>query len=147
MIGDSTWGFLLFDVLPDDGDWRSTARSGKVAGRPELAFPVPPFEFWEPSSQVPGRYSLEAVYDPGDCHFRWIVHQEMNMVFLPVKLYEIGLEVTAHVLEYAAHGIQDGLCEDFSAILGHEHEVHMQVENAVPSGADIACLCHRPMLS
>ena len=59
------------------------------------------------------------------------------MVFLPVKLYEIGLEVTAYVFEYAPHGIQDRWRENFSAILGHEHEVHMQVENAVPSGADI----------
>jgi len=69
------------------------------------------------------------------------------MVFLPVELYEIGLEVTAHVFEYAPHGIQDGLRENFSAVLGHEHEMHMQVENAVPSGADIACLSHSPMLS
>ena len=147
MIDDSTWGFLLFDVLPDDGDWRSTARSGKVAGRPERAFPVPPFEFWEPSSQVPGRYSLEAVYEPGDCHLGRVMHQEMDMVFLPFKLYEIGLEVTAHVFEYAPHGRKDCLRENFSAVLGHEHEVDMQVENTMPSGADIACLCHSPMLS
>ena len=75
------------------------------------------------------------------------MHPEMDMVFLPFKLYEIGLEVTAHVFEYAPHGRKDCLRENFSAVLGHEHEVDMQVENTMPSGADIVCLCHSPMLS
>lgn len=147
MRGDSTWSFLLFDVLPDDGDWRSTARSGKVAGRPKHAFPVPPFEFREPSSQMSGRYPLEAIHESRYRHFGRVMHQEMDMVLLAIEFHEFGLEIPAHILKYVPHGVQDSLCEDFSAILGHEDEMHMQVEDAVSSGADIACFCHRPMLS
>jgi hypothetical protein len=147
MIDDSTWSFLLFDVLPNKGDWRSAARSGKVAGRPKHAFPVPLFEFREPSAQVSRRYPLEAVDELGDCHFGRIAHQEMDMVLRAMEFPEVGLEIPADILEYSPHGVQDGLGEDFPAVLGHEDEMHMQVENAVPARADIACLSHRPMLS
>jgi mRNA interferase RelE/StbE len=87
MIGDSTRGFLLVDILPDDGDWRSPARASKIAGRPKHAFQVPLFEFRESSSQVPGRYPLEAVYELGNRHFGGIVHQEMDMVFLAIEFH------------------------------------------------------------
>jgi hypothetical protein len=53
----------------------------------------------------------------------------------------------AHVYEYTPHGIQDCLRENFSAVLGHEHKMYMQVENTMPSSANIASLFHRPMLS
>ena len=147
MIGDSTWGFLLFDVLPNKGDWRSAARSGKVAGRPKSAFPVPLFEFREPSAQVPRRYPLESIYELGDRHFGWIAHQEMDMVFRAIEFHKFGLEIPADILEYAPHGVQDALGEDLSAVLSYKDQMHMQVENAVPSSADIACFSHRPMLS
>jgi putative transposase len=85
MKGDSIWGFLLFDVLSDDGDWRAAARSGKVAGRPKHAFPIPPFEFREPSSRMPGRYALEAVDELGDRHLGRVVQREQRKLSRKVK--------------------------------------------------------------
>ena len=75
------------------------------------------------------------------------MHQEMNVVFLAIEFQELGLEVPAHILEYEPYGVQDGLSEDLSAILGHENEMHMQVENTVSSSVNIACHYHKPMLS
>lgn len=48
------------------------------------------------------------------------MHQEMNMVFLAIEFHELGLEIPAYLLEYVPHGVQNGLREDLSAILGHE---------------------------
>lgn len=75
------------------------------------------------------------------------MHQEMDVIRLTIKFYEIGLEGTAYVLEYPPHGVQNCRREDFPAVLSYEHEMHVQIENTMPSGADIACINHGAMLS
>ncbi len=137
MIGDSTWRFLVFDVLLNNR-YRSTAtRSGKVARRPKHAFPIMPFEFRESSAQMPRRYSLKAINQLGDCQFGRVMYQEMDMVGFAIKFYQFGLEIPANFCEYILHSFQNRGSEDFFAVLGNKYEVHMQVKNAMPSGADI----------
>jgi len=66
----------------------------------------------------------------------------MDMVFFALKLNEISPEILADVLEYTPHGLQNRWGEDFFAVLGHEHEMHMQVKNAMSPGADIIVKRH-----
>lgn len=59
------------------------------------------------------------------------------MVFFAIEFQQFGPKVQAHILEYVPQGLQDGRCENSAAILCYEYEVHMQVENAVPSRVNI----------
>lgn len=66
---------LLFNVLADDGYWRTSAATGKIARTPQNAFVViPDCNIWSISSQSPTRYAFEAVYQTGYRQFGRIVN-------------------------------------------------------------------------
>jgi len=37
--------------------------------------------------------ALEAIDERGDCHLRWILHEEMHMVIFPIALHQDCLKV------------------------------------------------------
>lgn len=134
----------MFNVLPDDCDRRSAARGGEVAGRPQHALPVTTRQRRVHLPQPPAGHAFEAVHQLRKRHFRRIVHQQMNMIVFAVHLDQIGFEVGANAGEERAHVVEDRCGEHPPAVLGHEDQMHVQLENAVSAVSDFTFLGHRP---
>ncbi len=134
----------MFNVLPDDCDRRSAARGGEVAGRPQHALPVTTRQRRVHLPQPPAGHAFEAVHQLRKRHFRRIVHQQMNMIVFAVHLDQIGFEVGANAGEERAHVVEDRCGEHPPAVLGHEDQMHVQLENAVSALSDFTFLGHRP---
>jgi hypothetical protein len=64
--------------------------------------------------------------------FGRVVHQQMDMVVPAVKFHQPGFEFLAHIREDGLHRLKALLAEYNAPISGHEDQMHMQREYAVP---------------
>lgn len=88
--------------------------------------------------QDAGRCTLETVHKAGYGDFWRVVHQQMNVVVLSVKLDKFSFKLLANIREDAAHILKNGFSEHMAAVFGHKDQVNMKVENTVPPVANIA---------
>ena len=97
-----------------------------------------------PFSQDTGRGPFKAVYEAGYGHFRWIVHEQMNMVVLAFKFDQFRLEVLADFEKHLAQVFKNRICEHMSTVFGYKDQMNMEVKYTVPAASDFACDCHTP---
>jgi hypothetical protein len=138
--------FLLFDVLFDKGDRRSTTGAREITWGPEHALPVVPVKLWMLFSQQPGENPFQAVDQFRDSDLGRVIDQQMHMVTSTVALHQFGIEVPADVSKDCFHGIKDLFCEYRAPIFRNKDQVHMEEKDTMPTGSDIACLSHRPSI-
>ena len=136
---ESIRGFLLFDVLPNDGEGCSSRRSGKITGGPEAATPQRSLNagiVLLPDQA--GGDAFEAIHQARNGHLRRVGDQQMHMIPLAVEFFQGRFEVLAHVGKDGSQVLQDFFREDQPPIFGHEHQMHMQVEDAMSASAIVA---------
>lgn len=88
--------------------------------------------------QDAGRCPLETVHKAGYGDFGRIVHQQMNVVVLAVKLDQLRFKLLANVGKHAAHILKNGFGEHMAAVFGHKDQMNMKIEYTVPPVSNIA---------
>jgi hypothetical protein len=82
--------------------------------------------------QHPSRHPFQRCYERGERDLRRVVHQLMDVVVPAVKFHQPGFEFLAHIREDGLHRLKVLLAEYNALISGHEDQMHMQREYAVP---------------
>src|SRR5690554_5992518 len=144
----ATWGpTLLFDVLPQGRQRRTTGRRGEVGRRPEMpVHTVPVHPAGELVPEPPRRDTFEAVHQLGDGHLRGVVDKQVDVVVFAVELDQFGVEVAAHVTHDLFGSGQDLVGEDTAPVLGYEDQVRMESVDHTSATPIVAVGNHRPML-
>lgn len=98
-------------------------------------------------SQAAGRDAFEAVHQPGHGDLRRVLDQEVNVVLFPIALGEVRAEVDTHLGEHVAEEVVVFSGQHTTSVLGHEDQVNVHSENAVPAGPVVLLGGHRPTCS
>ncbi len=86
----------------------------------------------------------------GERDFRWVVHQQVHMVFFAIKLSQFSFEVFADVIhDFFAPG-EHVVVEDSATVFGDEHQMCVKVMYDVSTMSNIRVLfparCHSPII-
>jgi hypothetical protein len=71
----------------------------------------------------------------------------MDVIFLPIHLYQCCLEVHGEVSEDTSQGVDGLSIEHTTTVLSGKDQVNMQVENTVAAVPNIAVFLHRPKVN
>ena len=86
----------------------------------------------------------------GERHLRRVLHEQVDMVFLPVELGQGRPQVRAHLRHDLFAPVEHLRVEHVTPILGDEHQVDVQVVDDAASTASIGVRfpsgCRRPTL-
>src|SRR5690606_39171153 len=142
----ATWGpALLFDVLPQGRQRRTTGRRGEVGRRPEMpVHTVPVHPAGELVPEPPRRDTFEAVHQLGDGHLRWVVDKQADVIVFAVELDQFGAEVAAHVTHDLFASGQDLVGEDTAPVLSYENQVNVKRRYHAPATSVVVLGNHRP---
>ena len=136
---------LLLDVLADHCNGGTAAASGEIGRRPQSAAPQLIADAWVVFlANHPTGDTFEAVHQSRHGHLRRIVHQQVDVIVLTVKLHQLSLEVSADAGEDAMQVIKNLLGEDATPILSHKDQVNVDQENTMSSLPNYVVVVHRP---
>ena len=96
------------------------------------------------ASQPPSGDSLEGIYQARECQLRRILHQQMNMVRLEVRLQQVGFEVSADDLPSLLKHRKGSRSNHFATVLRDKDQMGMQARDDVSTAAEIIGGWHRP---
>jgi hypothetical protein len=116
---------LLFDVLADDADRRSTTGRSEVGRGPKDSLPVSTHQFGTHLPKASAGHPFEAVHQRRHRDLGRIVHQQMHMIVLSIHLDQFSLEVLAHAGEDHTEIGDRCLGEHAPSILCDEDQVNV----------------------
>lgn len=82
------------------------------------------------------RDTFQAVHQPGELYRRREMHEEVDVVVLPVELCQGAAKVLAHLGHHLPAAGEHRGCKGATAVLGHEHQVSMALPYCVPATPD-----------
>lgn len=91
-------------------------------------------------------HAFQAVDQSGENHLGWEGDERVDVIGFTVELHDLAFEVGCHFAHRLFHSGRVCGGEDWVPIFGSEDQVCMQRENAMPAGANVGCLAHRPMI-
>ena len=134
---------LGLDVLAQDRERCATDRSGEVGVRPESPVPaVVPGKVGELLAHHTRRGAFQRVDEVADGDARRHVHEQVDMLGLPVYLDEIDPVRSTALPEDHLQAFQVATVKNPMAVLGHEDQVGVENKHAVSTLAQVG-RCHR----
>ena len=121
----------MFNVLLDDAEWCATTGCCEIGRGPEHVLPVAGFDFRHAFAQHVTGNTFERIYERGDCNFRRVVHEQVNVVFLAVHLYQLSVKVSADLGEDMLQLLNSFAIKDATPVFGHEDQMDVHCENTV----------------
>ena len=94
--------------------------------------------------KMAGRHPFERVHQLRKLDRRRVLHQEVDVIVLPIKLCELATEVGTDGEQYGPHGFEHGPSEDPASVLGNEDQVDVKLKDATSTVADGVDFGHRP---
>ena len=76
----------------------------------------------------------------GERHLRWVLHEQVNMVFLSVELGQGRVEVRAYLRHDLFAPVEHLRVEHITPVFGDEHQVDVQVVDEAATTPNIG-LC------
>ena len=131
--GHSVRSFLLIDILLDNFQRCSTARSREVAPAPEHVLPIPLLKRWELLPKEPAGDAFQAVHQRRQGNFRREIHQQMHVIRFPVELSQFGAGGFTNAGEYIAHCFDVNAVKDAPPILRRKDQMSVQQKDAMAS--------------
>ena len=124
----------------------ATTTSSEIRRRPENVLRVATFEVWSFPSEESTGDPFQAVDQRRYRVLGWVVHQQMNVVYLAIHLDQLGLEILAHFVEDQFQPMESVGVKGLFAILGDEDQVNVELENTMSTAPNITRQLHRPMV-
>ena len=78
--------------------------------------------------------------------FRWVVHQQVYVVYLTIQLDQLRLEVLANLVADDFEPMDRISVKDLVPTFGNEDQVNVELKNAVSTVSDVGPDQHRPTM-
>ncbi len=104
-------------------------------------------QFWKISTEKSTRHAFQSIDYFRDAENRRVLNEEMNMIRLPVELYQSRLDVCADRTEVPLQRNKMCLLKNTASILCYEDQVHVEIGYTRTATSKIACLFHGPSIA
>ena len=68
----------------------------------------------------------------------WVVHQQVNMVYLAIHLYQLGFKISTDLVEDGFEPVEGIGVKYFFPVLRHEDQMNMKLKDTMSTVPDVA---------